>query len=164
VDEEGLEWNEAWAITTRVFAYTNHTVLPEALERWSVDLMGRLLPRHLEIIYEINDLFLESVKEKYPDDADLLQRISFIEENDHKQIRMPYLSIVGSHTINGVAELHTELLKTTVFKDFYKLFPERFQNKTNGITPRLWLRNTNPELSELISEKIGVAGLRIYRN
>ena len=155
VDEEGLEWNEAWAITTRVFAYTNHTVLPEALERWSVDLMGRLLPRHLEIIYEINDLFLESVKEKYPDDKDLLQRISFIEENDHKQIRMPYLSIVGSHTINGVAELHTELLKTTVFKDFYKLFPERFQNKTNGITPRLWLRNTNPELSELISEKIG---------
>ncbi|MCH2267525.1 MAG: glycogen/starch/alpha-glucan family phosphorylase, partial [SAR324 cluster bacterium] len=155
VDEEGLEWNEAWDITTRVFAYTNHTVLPEALERWSVDLMGRLLPRHLEIIYEINDLFLESVKEKYPDDADLLQRISFIEENDHKQIRMPYLSIVGSHTINGVAELHTELLKTTVFKDFYKLFPERFQNKTNGITPRLWLRNTNPELSELISEKIG---------
>jgi len=92
---------------------------------------------------------------RYPDDADLLQRISFIEENDHKQIRMPYLSIVGSHTINGVAELHTELLKTTVFKDFYKLFPERFQNKTNGITPRLWLRNTNPELSELISEKIG---------
>lgn len=155
VDEKGLEWNESWAITTRVFAYTNHTVLPEALERWSVDLMGRLLPRHLEIIYEINDLFLESVKEKYPDDADLLQRISFLEENDHKQIRMPYLSIVGSHTINGVAELHTELLKTTVFKDFYKLFPERFQNKTNGITPRLWLRNTNPELSELISENIG---------
>ena len=155
VDEECLEWNEAWAITTRVFAYTNHTVLPEALERWSVDLMGRLLPRHLEIIYEINDLFLESVKEKYPNDADLLQRISFIEENDHKQIRMPYLSIVGSHTINGVAELHTELLKTTIFKDFYKLFPERFQNKTNGITPRLWLRNINPELSELISKKIG---------
>ena len=155
VDEEGLEWNKAWAITTSVFAYTNHTVLQEALERWSVDLMGRLLPRHLEIIYKINDLFLESVKEKFPNDADLLQRISFIEENVHKQIRMPYLSIVGSHTINGVSELHTELLKTTIFKDFYKLFPERFQNKTNGITPRLWLRNTNPELSELISGKIG---------
>ena len=155
VDEEDLEWNEAWSITTRVFAYTNHTVLPEALERWSVDLMGRLLPRHLEIIYEINDLFLESVKKQFPDDADLLQRISFIEENDHKQIRMPYLSIVGSHTINGVAELHTELLKTTVFKDFYKLFPERFQNKTNGITPRLWLRNVNPELSKIITAKIG---------
>ncbi|MDP7175367.1 MAG: glycogen/starch/alpha-glucan phosphorylase [SAR324 cluster bacterium] len=155
VDEEDLEWNEAWSITTRVFAYTNHTVLPEALERWSVDLMGRLLPRHLEIIYEINDLFLESVKKQFPNDADLLRRISFIEENDHKQIRMPYLSIVGSHTINGVAELHTELLKTTVFKDFYKLFPERFQNKTNGITPRLWLRNVNPELSKIITAKIG---------
>ena len=155
VDEENLEWEEAWGITTRVFAYTNHTVLPEALERWSVDLMGRLLPRHLEIIYKINDLFLASVKKQFPDDADLLRRISFIEENDHKQIRMPYLSIVGSHTINGVAELHTELLKTTVFKDFYKLFPERFQNKTNGITPRLWLRNANPELSEIITEKIG---------
>jgi len=155
VDEEDLEWNEAWSITTRVFAYTNHTVLPEALERWSVDLMGRLLPRHLEIVFEINDLFLESVKKQLPDDADLLRRISFIEENDHKQIRMPYLSIVGSHTINGVAELHTELLKTTVFKDFYKLFPERFQNKTNGITPRLWLRNVNPELSKIITAKIG---------
>ena len=155
VDEEDLEWNEAWSITTRVFAYTNHTVLPEALERWSVDLMGRLLPRHMEIIYEINDLFLESVKKQFPDDADLLRRISFIEENDHKQIRMPYLSIVGSHTINGVAELHTELLKTTVFKDFYKLFPGRFQNKTNGITPRLWLRNVNPELSKIITAKIG---------
>ncbi len=155
VDEEDLEWEEAWSITTRVFAYTNHTVLPEALERWSVDLMGRLLPRHLEIIYQINDLFLESVKEQFPNDSDLLRRISFIEENDHKQIRMPYLSIVGSHTINGVAELHTELLKTTVFKDFYKLFPERFQNKTNGITPRLWLRNVNPELSKIITAKIG---------
>ena len=155
VDEEDLEWDEAWSITTRVFAYTNHTVLPEALERWSVDLMGRLLPRHLEIIYQINDLFLESVKEQFPNDSDLLRRISFIEENDHKQIRMPYLSIVGSHTINGVAELHTELLKTTVFKDFYKLFPERFQNKTNGITPRLWLRNVNPELSKIITAKIG---------
>ena len=155
IDEEDLVWDEAWDITTRVFAYTNHTVLPEALESWSVDLMGRLLPRHLEIIYEINDIFLEDVKKQFPDDADLLRRISFIEENDHKQIRMPYLSIVGSHTINGVAVLHTELLKTTVFKDFYKLFPERFQNKTNGITPRLWLRNANPELSELITKKIG---------
>ena len=95
------------------------------------------------------------MKKQFPDDADLLRRISFIEENDHKQIRMPYLSIVGSHTINGVAELHTELLKTTVFKDFYKLFPGRFQNKTNGITPRLWLRNVNPELSKIITAKIG---------
>ena len=155
VDEEGLEWNEAWSITSKVFAYTNHTVLPEALERWSVDLMGRLLPRHLQIIYKINDLFLEKVKKKFPEDADLLRRISLIEENEHKVIRMPYLSIAGSHTINGVAELHTELLKKTVFKDFYKIYPERFQNKTNGITPRLWLKNVNPELSELISKKIG---------
>jgi starch phosphorylase len=155
LDEEGLEWHEAWIITSKVFAYTNHTVLPEALERWSVDLMGRLLPRHLQIIYKINDLFLDRVKKQFPEDPDLLRRISFIEENEHKQIRMPYLSIVGCHTINGVAALHTDLLKTTVFKDFYKIFPERFQNKTNGITPRLWLRNANPELSELISKHIG---------
>ncbi len=155
LDEEGLEWHEAWIITSKVFAYTNHTVLPEALERWSVDLMGRLLPRHLQIIYKINDLFLDRVKKQFPEDPDLLRRISFIEENEHKQIRMPYLSIVGCHTINGVAALHTDLLKTTVFKDFYKIFPERFQNKTNGITPRLWLRNANPELSELICKNIG---------
>ncbi len=166
VDEEGLEWEKAWGITTQVFAYTNHTVLPEALERWSVDLMGRLLPRHLEIIYQINDLFLESVKKEYPEDVDLLRRVSFFEENDHKQIRMPYLSIVGSHTINGVAALHTDLLKTTVFEDFYKLFPKRFQNKTNGITPRLWLRNANPELSKLICDKIGddwITNLKLLR-
>ena len=155
VDEEELEWEKAWGITTQVFAYTNHTVLPEALECWSVDLMGRLLPRHLEIIYKINDIFLEDVKKEYPEDVDLLRRVSFFEENEHKQIRMPYLSIVGSHTINGVATLHTNLLKTTVFEDFYKLFPKRFQNKTNGISPRLWLKNANPELSSLICDKIG---------
>ncbi len=155
VDEERLEWDEAWGITQKVFAYTNHTVLPEALEKWTVELMGRLLPRHLEIIYEINDHFLSAVASQFPGDLELLQRVSLIEESNPKQIRMPHLAIVGSHAVNGVAALHTELLKTTVFQDFHQLFPERFQNKTNGITPRLWLKCANPELADLISDRIG---------
>lgn len=155
VDEERLEWKPAWEITQNVFAYTNHTVLPEALEKWSVDLMGRLLPRHLEIIYEINSHFLSHVASEHPGDLELMQRVSLIEESQPKQVRMPHLAIVGSHAVNGVAALHTDLLKQTVFKDFHRLFPDRFQNKTNGITPRLWLRCANPELSELITERIG---------
>jgi starch phosphorylase len=157
VDEEGLEWNHAWGLTTRTFAYTNHTVLPEALEKWSVDLLGHLLPRHLEIIYEINKHFLSEVVKIRPDDGALLNRISLIEESNPKQVRMPHLAIVGSHAVNGVAALHTELLKTTVFRDFHSLFPERFQNKTNGITPRLWLKCANPELADLITEQIGAS-------
>ncbi len=155
MDEYGIGWEKTWEITRKVFAYTNHTVLPEALERWSVDMMGNLLPRHLQIIFEINQQFLDYVSRKNPNDDDLLRRVSIIEEGEYKQIRMPYLAIVGSHAVNGVAALHTELLKATVFQDFYKLFPKRFQNKTNGITPRRWLRNANPELSDLITEKIG---------
>ncbi len=155
VDEERLEWNQAWAITQKVFAYTNHTVLPEALEKWTVELMGRLLPRHLEIIYEINDHFLSAVASRFPGDLELLRRVSLIEESNPKQIRMPHLAIAGSHAVNGVAALHTDLLKTTVFQDFHRIFPERFQNKTNGITPRLWLKCANPELATLISERIG---------
>ncbi len=155
MDDYDITWEKSWEITRKVFAYTNHTVLPEALERWSVDLIGNLLPRHLQIIFEINQQFLDYVSRKHPNDADLLSRVSIIEEGDHKQVRMPYLAIVGSHAVNGVAALHTELLKVTVFQDFYKLFPKRFQNKTNGITPRRWLRNANPELAELITEKIG---------
>ncbi len=155
VDEEGLEWHRAWDLTTRTFAYTNHTVLPEALEKWSVDLLGKLLPRHLEIIYEINKHFLSEVVKICPSDGALLSRISLIEESDPKQVRMPHLAIVGSHAVNGVAALHTELLKTTVFRDFHALFPERFQNKTNGITPRLWLKCANPELAALVTEQIG---------
>lgn len=155
MDEENLEWDQAWGLTTQVFSYTNHTVLPEALEKWSTDLLGRLLPRHLEIIYEINKLFLIDVAAKYPGDAERLSRMSMVEEGWMKSIRMPNLAIVGSHATNGVAALHTELLKTTIFKDFYEMYPKRFQNKTNGITPRLWLRNANPELSKLIIKKIG---------
>ncbi len=158
VDEEGLEWQKAWSIVTHVCAYTNHTVMPEALEKWSVELMDNLLPRLLQIIYDINHTFLNEVRKKRPHDVDMLRRISLIDEGDYgrnKQVRMANLAIVGSHTINGVSALHSDLLKTTIFQDFFKLFPEKFQNKTNGITPRLWLRCANPELSELISSKIG---------
>ena len=155
IDEEALEWDEAWQICRQTFAYTNHTVLPEALERWSVALLNNLLPRHMELIYQINDRFLHEVRHQNLRDPGLLSRVSMIEEGWEKQVRMPFLSIVGSHTTNGVAALHTDLLKETIFKDFYNLFPERFQNKTNGITPRLWLRCANPELAELISDHIG---------
>ncbi|MEC7131380.1 MAG: glycogen/starch/alpha-glucan phosphorylase [SAR324 cluster bacterium] len=155
VDEEGLEWFEAWEVVVQVFGYTNHTVLPEALERWSSSMLGHLLPRHLEIIHEINRRFIQKVRISHPGDEDLVQRVSLVEDGPDPQIRMPYLSIIGSHTVNGVAALHTKLLKDTVFRDFYELFPERFFNKTNGITPRLWLMQANPELAELISSRIG---------
>ena len=155
LDEEGLDWETAWRITQQTFAYTNHTVLPEALERWPVELLSNLLPRHMELIYQINERFLQQVRHRHPKDPGLLARVSMIEEGWQKQVRMPYLSIVGSHTTNGVAALHTELLKQTIFRDFYQLFPERFQNKTNGITPRLWLRCANPELAALITDHIG---------
>ena len=155
VDEEGLEWFEAWEVVVQVFGYTNHTVLPEALERWSSSMLGHLLPRHLEIIHEINRRFIQKVRISHPGDEDLVQRVSLVEDGPDPQIRMPYLSIIGSHAVNGVAALHTKLLKDTVFRDFYELFPERFFNKTNGITPRLWLMQANPELAELISSRIG---------
>ena len=155
VDEEGLEWFEAWEVVVQVFGYTNHTVLPEALERWSSSMLGHLLPRHLEIIHEINRRFIQKVRISHPGDEDLVQRVSLVEDGPDPQIRMPYLSIIGSHAVNGVAALHTKLLKDTVFRDFYELFPERFFNKTNGITPRLWLMQSNPELAELISSRIG---------
>ncbi|HJO46158.1 MAG: glycogen/starch/alpha-glucan phosphorylase [SAR324 cluster bacterium] len=155
IDEEGLEWLEAWEVVIQVFSYTNHTVLPEALERWSSSMLGHLLPRHLEIIYEINRRFIEQVRISHPGDENLAKRVSLVEDGPDQQIRMPYLSIIGSHAVNGVAALHTKLLKTTVFEDFFKLFPERFLNKTNGITPRLWLLQANPELAELITSRIG---------
>lgn len=155
VDLESLQWDQAWSIVTRVFAYTNHTVMTEALEKWPVDLVGRLLPRHLEIIYEINFFFLKDVEHRFPEDRDLLRRVSIIEEDHAKSVRMAYLAIVGSHKVNGVAELHSELLKTTLFKDFVKVFgSDKFMNVTNGITPRRWLRQANPELAELISQKL----------
>jgi starch phosphorylase len=155
VDEHDLDWERAWAITQKTCAYTNHTLLPEALECWSVSLFGRLLPRHLEIIYEINHRFLEEVWSKYPGDLARLGRLSLIEEGHQKRIRMAHLACVGSHAINGVALLHTQLLKQDLLRDFYQLWPEKFCNRTNGVTPRRWLLLSNPRLAHLITEKLG---------
>lgn len=155
MDDEGLEWEQAWNITHRTCAYTNHTVLPEALERWSVDLMEELLPRLLDIIYYINHLFLMEVKRRFPGDEDRLRRMSIVEENPIKQINMARLAIVGSHAVNGVAKIHSDILKKELFRDFYEMFPERFQNKTNGITPRRWLLLCNPDLADLVTSQLG---------
>lgn len=155
LDDEGLEWDEAWSIVTRTFGYTNHTLMPEALERWSVHLFETILPRHLQIIYEINRRFLREIATRFPGDNDRIARMSLIQEDPFREVRMAYLAVVGSHAVNGVAALHSELLKTTLFKDFYELWPERFNNKTNGITPRRWLLKANPGLADLISKRIG---------
>jgi starch phosphorylase len=155
LDNEGIEWEEAWDICVRTFAYTNHTVLPEALESWPVGLLGYVLPRHLEIIYEINRRFLEEVARSHPGDNELLARISIIQEGAEKRVRMAHLAIVGSHSVNGVAALHTEILKNSLFRDFDQLFPGRIINITNGITQRRWLLQANPDLSELITREIG---------
>ncbi len=155
IDEHDLEWDEAWSITTRTMAYTNHTLLPEALERWSVALFSRLLPRLLEIIYEINAHFLALVAQKWPGDNGRLRRMSIIEEGAERMVRMAYLAIVGSFSINGVAALHSRLLSSGLFRDFYELWPEKFNNKTNGVTPRRWLVACNPRLAGLITETIG---------
>lgn len=156
VDLEGLDWEEAFRIVQNTFGYTNHTVLPEALEKWSVPLMQNLLPRHLQIIYDMNLQFLQMVERKFPRDRDMLSRVSVIEESQPKMVRMAYLAIIGSHKVNGVAELHSDLIKTTIFKDFVKIYgPDKFTNVTNGITPRRWLHQANPRLSELIRSKIG---------
>ena len=159
IDLEGLEWDEAWNIVVSTFGYTNHTVLPEALEKWSVGLTQHLLPRHLQIIYDINLFFLQSVERLFPNDREILGRVSIIEESNPKMVRMAFLAIVGSHKVNGVAELHSDLIKTTIFKDFVKIFgPDKFTNVTNGITPRRWLHQANPRLSELIASKTGGLG------
>jgi len=155
VDENHISWETAWNITRQTFAYTNHTLLQEALEKWSVPLIEYLLPRHLQIIYEINRRFLEYAVSVGADDPERLNRISIIEEGDIKHVRMANLAICGSHSVNGVAKLHTELLKRTLVPDFYQLFPEKFNNKTNGITQRRWLLKANPSLANLISECIG---------
>lgn len=156
VDREGLDWDEAWGLVTKTFGYTNHTVMQEALEKWPVSLLGNLLPRHLEIIYDINLFFLQEVSKKFPDDNDLLRDVSIIEEGNDRNVRMAYLAIIGSHKVNGVAELHSELIRTTIFKSFVKVFgPDKFANVTNGITPRRWLHQANPELSDLIAGKLG---------
>ncbi|MCK5392826.1 MAG: glycogen/starch/alpha-glucan family phosphorylase, partial [Candidatus Omnitrophica bacterium] len=145
----------AWDITVNTFAYTNHTVMPEALERWSVTVLGEILPRHLELIYEMNLRFLKEVSINYPGDNDRLRRMSIIEEGHCKKVRMEVISIIGSHSVNGVSKLHSELIKNQLFKDFYDLYPERFNNKTNGITQRRWLQKSNTNLSNLITEVIG---------
>jgi glycogen phosphorylase len=155
VDREGLAWTAAWKQTTLAFGYTNHTLLPEALERWPVSIFGRVLPRHLEIVYEINRRFLRQVMDAFPHDEARLGRMSIIEEGPEQKVRMAYLAVVGSHSVNGVAKLHSELIQTDLLRDFYELYPERFNNKTNGVTPRRWLLACNPGLAALITEKIG---------
>ena len=155
IDHERMAWRDAWNITVRTFAYTNHTILPEALETWPVWFFEHILPRHLQIIYEINEFFLDEVRARFPGDPARLERMSLIEEHWERRIRMAHLAIVGSHSVNGVAALHTEILKKEVFRDFFEMYPERFNNKTNGITQRRWLKQANPLLSALIGEFLG---------
>ena len=155
MDEYLLEWDEAWAITSRTMAYTNHTLLPEALEKWPLHLFRQLLPRLLEIIYEINARFLTEVARRWPGDNERMSRMSLIEEGHEPQVRMAYLAIVGSFSVNGVATLHSDLLKQGLFRDFYELWPHKFNNKTNGVTQRRWLAGANPGLNQLITKTIG---------
>jgi len=155
IDEHLMDWDKAWKITKQTMAYTNHTLLPEALERWPLPLFGRTLPRHLEIIYEINRRFLEEVRFRYPGDEGLVAWISIIDESGEKHVRMAHLASVGSHCVNGVAALHSDLLAKTVLRDLYALYPDRFVNVTNGVTPRRWIALSNPELTKLLTRKIG---------
>jgi starch phosphorylase len=155
VDEEELGWDEAWSITRRTFAYTCHTLMPEALETWPVDLVQHLLPRHMEIIYAVNHLFLQQVAERNPGDDGLLRRLSIIDEGGERKVRMAHLAVVGSFAVNGVAELHSQLLARTTLADFARLWPDRFHNVTNGISPRRFLRMANPRLSALITAELG---------
>ncbi len=155
LDDHGMSWEQAWSITSQTFSFTNHTLLPEALERWPLPLFDSLLPRHLEIIYEINARFLAEVRQRFPNDEARVARMSLIDEAGEKYIRMAHLACVGSHKINGVAEIHTQLLKTELFRDFDELWPEKITNVTNGVTPRRWLAVSNPEQSELMTSKIG---------
>jgi starch phosphorylase len=155
VDEKRLQWDEAFAITQATFGYTNHTLLAEAMEKWPASLFERLLPRHLEIIYEINQRFLRQVQIRYPFDTERIRRMSLVEEGPEKKIRMAHLAVVGSHSVNGVAELHTNLLRRDVLPEFAEMYPERFNNKTNGVTPRRWMLWSNPRLARLITSRIG---------
>mmetsp|Transcript_18353 Transcript_18353/g.15996 ORF Transcript_18353/g.15996 Transcript_18353/m.15996 type:complete len:187 (+) Transcript_18353:1188-1748(+) len=155
IDEEKFDNEYAWSIVYKTFAYTNHTVLPEALEKWTVDLLGNLLPRHLEIIYLINFFFIERMSKKFPYDFDKLSRLSIIEEGPPKKVRMANLCIVGSHKVNGVAAIHSKLLTTTLFKHFYEVFPTKFQNKTNGVTPRRFIVCANPTLTNFYTQQLG---------
>ena len=164
LDEYHLDWEGAWQITCQTFAYTNHTLLPEALEKWSISLFGKLFPRLLEIIYEINGHFLQEVRSKFPGEEARLARMSLIDESGDRYVRMANLACVGSFAINGVAQLHSELLKQTVLRDFYEFSPEKFSNKTNGVTPRRWIVLSNPRLTQLIEQKIGNSWIKHLEN
>ena len=155
VDEELVDWDTAWSITERTIAYTNHTLMPEALERWPVHIFERLLPRHLQIIYEINHRFMRQVQTRWPNEPERMDRMSIIEEYPRKQIRMAHLATVGAHSINGVAKLHSKLIESMLLRDFHELWPERFNNKTNGVTPRRWILHANPRLTRVITSRIG---------
>ncbi len=155
VDENDIPWDKAWAVTQKTLGYTNHTLLPEALEKWSLPLFASLLPRHLEIIFEINQRFLDEVRTRFPNNEHWLSRLSIIDESGERYVRMAHLASVGSHAINGVSELHSELLKKDVLRDFYALSPEKFLNVTNGVTPRRWMKLNNPKLADLITKYIG---------
>jgi starch phosphorylase len=155
MDTYHLDWDHAWGITTRTFAYTNHTLMPEALETWPVSMFEALLPRHLQIIYEINQRFLQDVIHRFPGDTEQLRRMSIIDETHGRRVRMAHLAIVGSHHVNGVAQIHSELMKATIFADFERCYPGKLINITNGITPRLWLNQANPSLAQLITSRIG---------
>lgn len=155
IDEKGYDWQQAWTMTQSIFSYTNHTLMSEALETWPVDMLGMILPRHLKLILEINEVFLKQVQERYPHDHDLIRRVSIIDEEGERKVRMAWLSVIGSHKINGVAKFHSQLMVKSIFADFAKLFPERFTNVTNGVTPRRWIGIANPQLATLIDDKIG---------
>jgi starch phosphorylase len=155
LDEHGLDWDTAWAHTQKVFSYTNHTLMHEALETWPVEMMGRILPRHLQIIYDMNARFLALVTQKAGDDVELPRRLSLVDEAGERRVRMAYVAVLASHSINGVSGLHSELMKQSIFADFNKIFPERFNNKTNGVTPRRWLAQANPPLAALLDQRIG---------
>ncbi|MEO5737744.1 MAG: glycogen/starch/alpha-glucan phosphorylase, partial [Variovorax sp.] len=155
LDEHGLDWDTAWALTQKVFSYTNHTLMHEALETWPVEMMGRILPRHLQIIYDLNSRFLGTVAQKLGSDPELMRRLSLVDESGERRVRMAYVAVLASHSINGVSGLHSELMKQSIFADFNKIFPERFNNKTNGVTPRRWLAQANPPLASLLDARIG---------
>ncbi|MBA0219452.1 glycogen phosphorylase [Pectobacterium brasiliense] len=155
IDEHKFKWIEAWTVVRKVFSYTNHTLMQEALETWPVDMLGKILPRHLQLIFEINEHFLEYVQKEAPDDNELLARVSIIDENNGRKVRMAWLAVVASHKVNGVSELHSDLMVQSLFADFARLFPNRFCNKTNGVTPRRWLGLANPGLSKLLDDTIG---------
>ncbi len=155
LDEEKLTYEQAWEVVYNTFSYTNHTVLPEALEKWSVGLISHLLPRHMDLIFLVNHIYLDKLRKLYPNDEAKISRMSLIEEGPDKKVRMAYLSIVCAHAVNGVAALHTELLKKTIFSEFHTLYPDKIQNKTNGVAPRRWIHCCNRPLSDLISDTIG---------